>query len=302
MEPRVDKCGSQIYAKHMICEYTHCQREFAPRQSPAHFCSPECWYRHRTEQRPKIPCARCGTLFTIKNMADVRRGKAKFCSRTCAARRVTINEHYFDDIRTEAQAYWLGLLFADGHNHSTTEGLSLSLHKNDVGLVEQFREAIGSGHKLSEVGDQRVLQVSSPPLARALERAGCPKGKKSRIIQMPSLPDDLHRHFIRGAFDGDGWMTARECVHRPPYWTWGIHSDSAVFITGIQQALQDAGVRGTATPKKGQGLTLKVCGRSSFPILHQFLYGEATVWMPRKRVLIELAISQEAVVPNRLRG
>lgn len=291
--PIVDNYSSNVYARHMICEFSLCQREFHPRQAPRHFCSRECWYRHKTEQRPKAHCARCGTVFTIKNMADVRRGKAKFCSRTCSARRVAINEHYFDDIHTEEQAYWLGLLITDGHNHSTTAGLTLSLHKDDVGLVEQFRTALGSGHKLSRAGEQRVLQVSSPPLARALEQAGCPRGKKSRIIRVPPLMGGLLRHFIRGAFDGDGWMTARKCVRSPPYWTWGIHSDSATFTLGIQQALLDVGVRGTTSPKKGQGLTLKVVGRDVFPTLHHFLYEGATVWMPRKRILIERAISQE---------
>jgi hypothetical protein len=239
-------------------------------------------------------------VFVIKNMADVRRGKAKFCSPTCSARRVAINEHYFDDICTEEQAYWLGLLFTDGHNHSTNGGLTLSLHKGDVELVEQFRTALGSGHKLSEVGEQWVLQVSSPPLAQALERAGCPRGKKSRIIQIPLLLGGLTRHFIRGAFDGDGWMTARKCVHLPPYWTWGIHSDSARFTTDIQQAFQDVGIRGTTSPKKGRGLTLKVAGRAVFPALYHYLYNDATVWMPRKRILIERAISQE-IIPNGLR-
>jgi hypothetical protein len=285
-------CGWAGYALHMICNHSLCRREFFPRQQGRRFCSRSCWYHYRTAQRAKAVCVRCGQEFVIKNSAYLRRGGARFCSKTCSARRVPVNEHYFDHVTSEAQAYWLGLVFSDGHNYRAATGLALSLHRSDGKLVEQFRDALGSGHALSKQKGQVALQVSSPPLSAALERLGCPRGKKSYIIRFPVIDPELTRHFIRGVFDGDGWMTARLQKTRPPYWTWGVYSKSGGFMEDIQNRLTLSGIRGSLSCGKSGGTTLKVVGRPVFPVLYEYLYDGATVWLPRKRTLVEQAAQQ----------
>ena len=54
---------------------------------------------------------------------------------------VRFDVNFFDVIDSEAKAYFLGLLFADGYNQESNGCVRLQLHKRDRPTLEAFKQA-----------------------------------------------------------------------------------------------------------------------------------------------------------------
>lgn len=128
------------------------------------------------------------------------------------AGKYNINAHYFKDINTEEKAYWLGFIFADGS--LARNKLTIRISKKDEDLLHRFMKAIeydGSirqeirttNHKKD--AETSVLQINCTEMIRDLSLY-MPIGKKSDAIRVPNIDPELLNHFVRGYFDGDGYV------------------------------------------------------------------------------------------------
>lgn len=128
-----------------------------------------------------------------------------------------LNCHYFQNIDTEFKAYFLGLLFADGHiDYTHTKRnycICLSLNEEDGYLVEKFAEEVKTSLKVKYYTRERengkirktaVLRLSSKEMYEDLINLGMTEIKVDNLIHLPFLEGEMMRHFIRGYFDGDG--------------------------------------------------------------------------------------------------
>lgn len=123
----------------------------------------------------------------------------------------------FKKIDTEEKAYWLGFLYADGCIRSGKRcGVEIGLSENDVGHLYKFRNFLDTTHKISfrknKLGNSCRISVEDAQLHSNLIELGCTP-KKSLTLTFPTedqVPKCLHKHFIRGYFDGDGGMTFTE--------------------------------------------------------------------------------------------
>lgn len=123
------------------------------------------------------------------------------------------DEHYFDNIDTEAKSYFLGLLYADGCNCPDRNLITISLQEEDRHILESFKKEIKYNGELSLIlprklskKNQYKLQVYSSIMSNKLNELGC-FPRKSLILEFPTeqqVPSYLLRHFIRGVIDGDG--------------------------------------------------------------------------------------------------
>ena len=142
--------------------------------------------------------------------------KRRDCSH--ANRTYTLNENYFDVIDTQNKAYFLGLLYADGCNRTSTHKISISLKKDDKHILESFKTELGSNSplKLRELSkekptfsDQYKLTICNQHMSDILAKWGM-VSNKSLILTFPDfLPEDLIPHFLRGYFDGDGHVSGK---------------------------------------------------------------------------------------------
>lgn len=128
-------------------------------------------------------------------------------------RKHSFNDDYFEVIDTEEKAYWLGFIMADGcvyKGTGKTYRLQINLKYDDIAHLNKFQKAIGSDYQVAvkEVGGARVaqLKINSTKLCNDLIALGVTE-RKSLVCQMPKLPQELIRHFIRGYFDGDGCIS-----------------------------------------------------------------------------------------------
>lgn len=134
----------------------------------------------------------------------------------------SLNENYFDKIDTPNKAYILGLLYADGNVSKEKYRIQLSLQEGDVKILEDIRQEIQSEAPLEfrnfskynkkydkNVQDQWSLSVNSKHMHESLCNLGIIPNKSLIITYPDFLSNELQRHFLRGALDGDG------CINKP---------------------------------------------------------------------------------------
>lgn len=124
------------------------------------------------------------------------------------------NEDFFEKIDSEEKAYWLGFLMADGsvvvRARENKYCMSVGLQIRDRGALEKLLCVVGRGVGLLRERDGRYVYCSlcSKKLCLDLISHGVVSNKSSGSdLYVVGVPEELLRHFWRGFFDGDGWIT-----------------------------------------------------------------------------------------------
>lgn len=144
----------------------------------------------------------------------IHENKGRFQKDSQHRRKYKINHNFFKNIDTEEKAYWLGFIAADGNVRSVVTDkihrytLSITLRESDRHHLEKFRDVLyrGDKPKITKNRSGCVLEVSSKQNYYNLVNAGiC--DRKSLTLTFPTIQNALLKHFIRGYFDGDGWIS-----------------------------------------------------------------------------------------------
>ena len=227
------------------------------------------------------------------------------CIRQAARFTPIEHEDFFQYIDSEEKAYVLGWMMTDGYvvypsrkNRAPFFGITLKLE--DAYMLEWFRSVIGIEKKISVntnpilrssgknavYRNEAVLIVTSRKMVADLAQYGVVP-RKANKTQVPKLPDELLRHFVRGVFDGDGSAGAVNlgfCGNRD-------------FLERILDILQNAiGF----TQKKiytkeyvcgdgrvGQTSAFYFSAKSDVQKFYHYLYDNANIYLDRKKKRIE---------------
>lgn len=120
------------------------------------------------------------------------------------------NEDFFEIIDTEEKAYWLGFILADGCI-SIRDGYKkdLSMGIKDKGHLQKFLQCLNGNNKIRTYTyknkEYEYLSIRCPKMVDDLIKLGITP-RKSMTVCVPSIPDNLYKHFWRGVIDGDGSM------------------------------------------------------------------------------------------------
>jgi hypothetical protein len=123
----------------------------------------------------------------------------------------TLNDDFFEIIDTPEKAYFLGFLYADGCVIRNSNGLLFQLKENDLYIIEKFRsllEFTGPIRLVVRKNNHYKLVVYSSKLIKDLFKWGVISNKSNILDELPNLNEDMMSHFIRGYFDGDGYIGA----------------------------------------------------------------------------------------------
>jgi len=228
-----------------------------------------------------------------------------------ANRKYNVNHHYFDIIDTEEKAYWLGFMYADGYiiyrrksNQKSVNIVGLTLSAKDVAHIEKFKKAISAENPIriskanfylikKYIGRrylQAKLNITSHLLCENLIKLGCVP-RKSLIIKFPSqkiISDDLLCHFLRGYFDGDGWITHSVIKNQQrKHYKLGICSGSRKFILGMRDKISSIlGINASLTKRKNLTI-INYAGNWNFMAIADWLYKDATIFLERKHKLYQ---------------
>lgn len=192
---------------------------------------------------------------------------------------------FFDTIDTEAKAYWLGFITADGNTSQNgyTTAINLSakdqdhLHKLAILLHANVIETTWAKGDKSYPGC--YLHVSDKYMHNTLVDIGIVPNKtvydQSRITN--AVPDHLIHHFVRGLFDGDGSICEsnnNQCF--------SIAGESRLLERIKNIILSKVGVSDTKIEFHNHHCVIRWGGRKQCRAIKNWLYAEAEVFLERK--------------------
>ncbi len=205
-------------------------------------------------------------------------------------RKYDLDDCFFDSIDTEAKAYWLGFITADGCVRSGPQGtagwnlnqVNVKLKASDAGHLEKLKADLSAESPLIPVPHKShpgvQVSFSSRRLVGSLMRLGVTP-RKSLTVQPWTGPDDLMRHYWRGMFDGDGTI-ARHPGDRPKWHLRMLGSEAVVEAFRVWASA----TCGSAADKypKGNIWSWTVGGLAAPQALVRELYAGSTVYLDRK--------------------
>lgn len=131
-----------------------------------------------------------------------------------------VDNNFFSNIDNEEKAYWLGLLFADGH--VSKDGV-LMLCMKDLDIIEKFKKSLKSEHPIKyDKYNNPYINIRCKQICEDLRKIGF-NNRKSYEVDFNKIlsyvPNNLLHHFVRGMFDGDGSIKVYryEYLNKPQY-------------------------------------------------------------------------------------
>ena len=199
-----------------------------------------------------------------------------------------VNEEFFESIDTEEKAYWLGYMYADAY---ITDKI-IEIKCIDKEQIENFKKSIQSEHKILEkITDQGFsnnttfysIRIVSQKMCCDLKKLNATSPKKFR--QVPQLPNELIRHFIRGYFDGDGSVYFIFSKKKNTY-------ETSVSFTGFYPILnyirnifiENFNTKANIFPyKNSEVYDYKIGGRNNINDIYNYFYNNANFYMKTKK-------------------
>lgn len=216
-----------------------------------------------------------------------------------------LNTHAFDEIATEAQAYWLGFLFADG-NVSGSRIVRIYVAESDRDILVKFRDFMSSEAPIRDFSvttnkkvdaRQSNINMTDLYLGHRLNELGIIPNRKHDGVSwktcLYSVPPELQHHWIRGWFDGDGAAHA-DLSHRGPSLSFHGPKELLLEVRTILAREQDTNPdlvvsENTKYYVNHPIYSLRYSGRNMVNKVADFLYKDAHIWLPRKRAIVDHA-------------
>lgn len=220
-----------------------------------------------------------------------------------------LDDGFFDDVNTEAKAYWLGFINADGWVQAGPVGtagwqrhqVSVKLKASDSGHLEKLKADMSAENPVLPVRGPREahagaqITLSSVHLVGSLIRLGVTPAKSLTATPWDG-PADLMRHYWRGMFDGDGTI-----VKHP-----GRENKWHLRMLGSEAVVEAFRVWGSTACGSAAGKYPKVNiwswtvgGLASPQALARELYDGSTVYLDRKYELALQLMATPALRRNR---
>lgn len=147
-------------------------------------------------------------------------------------KKIYANDNFFAKLNP-ISAYWVGFIAADGILFNRDKSITISLNKRDIKHLYKFIKAVETNAQVGYVKSNNSVRISiySKPLFNSLVKLGITPNKTLNIRHV-NISLSLIPHFIRGLFDGVGWISGRKITHVQ----FGI-AGNRPFLQQIQDAL-----------------------------------------------------------------
>lgn len=197
------------------------------------------------------------------------------------------DQDYFENITTEKQAYFLGLLAADGNISKKTNTITLALNIDDgLELMEEFKKEIKSTGTISIHTDKRTdhkrktmvkITFTSPKTKNDLQKMEIFPNKTTGL-NYPNINKELDRHFIRGFIDGDGSFFYKRGIL-----VFSLVGTESILKTIQNILIENTKINFTKLHKHKTGVFyLKIAHKDTLKI-REWIYKDCSIAMKRKQ-------------------
>lgn len=211
-----------------------------------------------------------------------------------------LNHNYFDVIDNEHKAYILGFLFADGCVSQNKYYITIDLSHDDIDMLDYISSQLYNKQPLytkREINNKKYckIQISSKHMANKLADLGCIPNK-TKVLKFPSndsVPEELHNHFIRGYFDGDGSITFRN--NNPMIFI----LSTKIFLEKMQTILKNNNINSSIIVDR-EYYRLQITGLKDAYWFYNFLYNNMKGYCyKRKKERFDLVYEKMLVNKNK---
>lgn len=205
-----------------------------------------------------------------------------------------VDIHSFDVIDGNEKAYWLGVLMADGSNDQKKYKISFTQAENNKELAYKFKDFLKSDHpviitkrslKNSNWQDVYSLHITSKTLSQSLAKHGVVQNK-TNICKFPEINPEYYSHFIRGYFDGDGYVGKNRfelCGTKEM-----VLKIQEILINNCQIGITKLKKRHKTRPSNNYDLIYG--GKNQLKRIYTFLYTSSEIYLERKKLIFESII------------
>lgn len=205
-----------------------------------------------------------------------------------------VDINMFDIIDSEEKAYWLGVLMADGSNDEKGYRITLTQAENNKELVYKFKEFLKAEHpiyinrrslKNPNWQDSYSLAITSKTLSKFLAKHGIVQNKTD-ICKFPEINPEYYSHFIRGYFDGDGYVGKNRfelCGTKEL-----VLKIQEILINNCQIGITKLKKRHKTRPSNNYDLIYG--GKNQLKKIYTFLYTSSEIYLERKKLIFESII------------
>lgn len=196
---------------------------------------------------------------------------------------------YFSDWQNQSP-YILGYIFADGSIdvlNPKSKGVSLQCVYKDRKLIDDIAREIGLAEQVkTRIRDgqpyRRVLRFYGNAVVELMAEYGILPRKTWINYPLPAIPDEKMCHFLRGVFDGDGWVSFSK-----GHFSAGFLGPE-LFVTDIRDFLTERlGLPRMKVQSRPGHYAVAYANRDALRRLYDFLYPSGDyIYLERKRTLL----------------
>lgn len=212
--------------------------------------------------------------------------------------RYLVNSDYFSIIDTEEKAYILGLIASDGYVDKDSNNFVLALNdyeillkvKNLLNLTNDIRKGKKGGFENSK--SNYVLRFSDHKIMNDLTNLGFYKNKSLTYNNIPNIPNNLKRHFLRGYFDGDGCVYAYERIYlikSKKYIYNRLHMNIIATKPLLMELVNTFNITKYSISKShtNELFYLNINAKNELKNMYNLMYKDSTIFLNRKRIIWE---------------
>lgn len=195
------------------------------------------------------------------------------------------NRNLFQEIKTEHDAYFLGFITADGYVNEDRGFLSINQKIEDRDVLDKFLDYANANFSVSlftnNITNRKIAaaELDCRNVVDNLVKLGIRQAKSTKEKPILNMPELLIRHYIRGFFDGDGYVSKKHnkigCC--------GSFEMLEYIILAINKYL-DVPIINVKQENKSALFRLCYCGSNAKKVM-EYLYKDSTVHLDRKYLL-----------------
>ncbi|PEE06778.1 LAGLIDADG family homing endonuclease [Bacillus pseudomycoides] len=193
-------------------------------------------------------------------------------------RKYNLNEDYFKRW-SNTMAYILGFFIADGV--ITKDNQTVSISQKESAILEDIKIKLNSNQLLYKNKNTGVymLNLNSKIMKNDLINLHGIMPCKSYDVQFPFVPKEYLHHFIRGYFDGDGY------VNYPTY-TVSFVGGSHSFMNSLNEVLHEQNFKPNLVNKKSHYRVI-LSGRRTIKLFSNWIYKDKEIFLQRENISIK---------------
>lgn len=203
-----------------------------------------------------------------------------------------LNPYVFDNVDSEQAAYWWGFIYADGCVHKRS--LIVIIKWDDRDHLARLREFMQSESPIKEIiannpasfspCHNAKIEFTDEHLASRLIELGILAGRTHPDRARNNMPHQSMRHWLRGFFDGDG------SARKNPNGGLGFCGSQELMLWIRKILSENVGTSpniALSTVKHADIRYIRYSGRLQALKVADYMYNGATVWLDRKRSVID---------------